>query len=73
MKYFTAEEARAIMNHGRALLCSVWADNPNLEAAQALAAYVRRLDPRSAAAYGFHLGRATGIREERQRRREARA
>lgn len=74
MKYFTAEEARAIMDYGCTLLCRCFENNPNLEAAQALAAYVRencRYDPCLAAVYGFCLGRAVGIREERQRRKAA--
>lgn len=74
MKYFTAQEAKAIMNNGGVLLCTNWDENPALDQAIALRERVNsdmecRRSPIWAAAYGFILGRATGIREERQRRK----
>lgn len=73
MKYFTAEEARAILDNNSVLLCMVWDSNPGKEAARVLSDEVQRrpTESWSAAVRGFLLGRATGIREERQRRKGA--
>ena len=73
MKYFTAEEARGIINHGDISLCTGGDLNPAKEAAQVLfdTAERRHDSPWTAAVCGFVLGRATGIREDRQRRKEA--
>ena len=74
MKYFTAKEARAIMDHSDITLCINWDINPALAEAQALHEKIKtdrccRDEPFLAAVCGFVLGRATGIREERQRRK----
>lgn len=73
MKYFTTEEAKAVIAHGDVSLCAYWDKNPALEAAKVLHDTVcsdryARESPFWAAVAGFILGRATGIREERQRR-----
>lgn len=74
MKYFTVEEARAIMDHSDTTLCTNWDTNPALAEAQALSEKIKtdrycQNEPFWAAVCGFVLGRATGIREERQRRK----
>ena len=76
MKYFNAEEAQAIMSHNDITLCANWDTNPALDQARALHEHIEadgccRNDPSWAAVCGFLLGRATGIREERQRRKGA--
>ena len=75
MKYFTEEEARLIMRNNDMGLCTLFENNPNREAMGALADQIRRSkfqgDCYWMACIGFVLGRATGIREERARRKEA--
>lgn len=73
MKYFTAEEARAVILNGDMSLCLAGDTNPAKEAMQELFDVSQRhpRSPWSAAVCGFLLGRATGIREERQRRKGA--
>lgn len=70
MKYPTAEETRAILDHNDAYICMGFDDNPNVEAARELSAYIRekKYCLEMAAICGFLLGRAVGKREERQRR-----
>lgn len=72
MKYFTVEEARRVMSCTTADLLIVRDENPNREAAAALLGRVSAGGNESiiAALYGFALGRATGIREERARRKQ---
>ena len=73
MQYFTAEEARAILNCTSMWLCFNDEGNPNC-AAFSEAVRASELAPNSrwfAAAMGFLLGVATGKREERARRRAA--
>lgn len=71
MKYPTAEETMAILEHNGIYLCTGFSDNPNVEAARVLIAYIRerQYSPGMAAVCGFLIGRAIGKREERQRRR----
>lgn len=72
MNYYTAEEARRIMDNTSVHLCTGYSNNPNREAfAECLRiALEPTQDPiHWAAVIGFHLGRATGIRQERARRR----
>ena len=74
MSPFTAEEARAILKHTPLHLCARCASNPNREAVGVLLDEIEadvtfRHDPAWAAVYGVALGRAIGIREERQRRK----
>lgn len=72
MQYFTAEEARAIVNNTPVGLCFNDERNPNHEAfdeavkASEFAPSSRRF----AVAMGFLLGVAHGKREERARRKE---
>lgn len=78
MNYFTAEEAKAIMEYGDITLCTNWDMNPARAEARALSEKIEtgrhcQDDLFRAAVCGFVLGRATGIREERQRRKGARA
>lgn len=70
MKYFSAEEAWAIVRGSDLWICAIDDDNPNIEAARVLADFAknRSREPFYCAAVGFVLGRATGIREERARR-----
>ena len=70
MNYPTAEETRAILEHNGIYLCTGFDDNPNVEAAKVLDAYIRerQYSPTMAAVCGFLIGRAIGKREERQRR-----
>ena len=70
MKYPTAEETIAILEHNCCYLCTSFSDNPNVEAAKALYTYIRerQYNPTMATICGFLLGRAVGKREERQRR-----
>lgn len=74
MTPFTAKEARAILAHAPFYLCTSSASNPSREAVSVLMNTVREFkrDPAWAAVYGYALGRAVGIREERQRRKEGR-
>lgn len=69
MKYFSAEEAWAIIRESSPRLCIADDDNPNIEAARVLADFVSTNSrwPFFCAIVGFTLGRATGIREERAR------
>ena len=71
MKYFTAEEARAVLAHNPANLCFMSDSNPNLEAMRVLYETVTkdayRDDPYWIACYGFILGLATGKRAARHR------
>lgn len=75
MKYFTAKEANAIIEKSSLALCFLCDDNPNLAAMKELANSAAlsefRGDSYWMACMGFVLGRATGIREERARRKEA--
>lgn len=75
MKYFTAKEANAIIAKSSMALCGLYDGNPNLAAMKELANSAARIEFRGgfywAACMGFVLGRATGIREERARRKEA--
>lgn len=75
MKYFSAEEARRIMGKAPAGLIIPCDENPNREAVEALLDRARtgKAGPLSMAMYGFALGHATGIREERARRKERRS
>ena len=75
MKYFNTEEAQSIIRKSSLWLCAIDDDNPNIEAARALADFTSTQSraPFFCAAVGFALGRATGIREERARRKEVRA
>ncbi len=68
--YPTAEEARAIIEHGDVQLCLNSTRNPNLEAVQALVDLVTQggYGPVLSAVSGFVLGRAIGKREERARK-----
>lgn len=73
MEYFTAEEARRIITHGNAFLCSCGDGNPNKEAMRELLNITTDYhSPAYAAAFGFLLGRATGKREERRRQQRTR-
>ena len=73
MKYFSTEEAWTIMRKSSPWICAIDDDNPNIEAARALPDFTknRSREPFYCAAVGFALGRATGIREERARRKGA--
>lgn len=73
MKYFSAEEAWAIIRESNPWICAIDDDNPNIEAARVLADFAknRSREPFYCAVAGFVLGRATGIREERARRKKA--
>ena len=73
MKYFSAEEAWAIIRESSPWICAIDDDNPNIEAARALAEFTSTNSrcPFFRAVAGFVLGRATGIREERARRKKA--
>lgn len=73
MKYFSTEEAWAIIRESNPWICAIDDDNPNIEAARALLDFTRANNraPFFCAAMGFTLGRATGIREERARRKGA--
>ena len=73
MKYFSAEEAWAIIRESSPWICAIDDDNPNIEAARALLDFTKNRSrcPFFCAVVGFVLGRATGIREERARRRGA--
>ena len=70
MKYFSAEEAWAIIRESSPWICAIDDDNPNIEAARALLDFTKNRSrcPFFCAVVGFVLGRATGIREERARR-----
>ena len=72
MKYFSAEEARRIMDGAPVGLIMSCDENPNREAVEALLDRARtgKAGPLSMALYGFALGHAAGIREERARRKE---
>jgi len=72
MNYFTKEETERIISNATLGLCFNSSDNPNVEAMEALYQAVREHagEPVFASALGFVLGRATGIREERARRKE---
>lgn len=73
MNYFTTEEARSIINHSPATLFTRFDNNPNRDAAaecMRMCTSEHRPTLFNAALYGFLLGRATGIREERERRRK---
>ena len=73
MKYFSTEEAWAIIRESSPWICAIDDDNPNIEAARALLDFTKNRSrcPFFCAVVGFVLGRATGIREERARRRGA--
>lgn len=73
MKYFSTEEAWAIIRESGLWICAIDDDNPNIEAARALLDFTknRSREPFFCAVAGFVLGRATGIREERARRKGA--
>lgn len=73
MKYFSTEEAWTIMRKSSLWICAIDDDNPNIEAARALAEFTSTNSrcPFFCAVVGFVLGRATGIREERARRKGA--
>ena len=73
MKYFSTEEARTIIRESSPRLCIADDDNPNNEAARVLADFASTNSrcPLFCAIVGFNLGRATGIREERARRKGA--
>lgn len=73
MKYFSTEEAWAIIRESSPWICAIDDDNPNIEAARVLAdfASTNSRRPFFCAIVGFALGRATGIREERARRKGA--
>ena len=73
MKYFSAEEAWAIIRESNPWICAIDDDNPNIEAARALLDFTKNRSrcPFFCAVVGFVLGRATGIREERARRKGA--
>lgn len=73
MKYFTAGEAVRIVGKTPVHLVALYDDNPNREAMRAVAekaASLRTPSVYMGMVYGFQLGRATGIREERAKRRE---
>lgn len=73
MEYYTAEEAKRIMAHAKIKLCAIEPNNPNLAVARVLANLAKKNSGRDtfwAVWSGFMLGRATGIREERARRRK---
>ena len=75
MKYFTKEEARSVIRKGSISLLTADEDNPNREAVMALREEIEQSHFQDSALWmaclGFILGRATGIREERARRKEA--
>ena len=73
MKYFSTEEAWAIIRESSPWICAIDDDNPNIEAARALLDFTKNRSrcPFFCAVVGFVLGRATGIREERARRKGA--
>ncbi len=75
MEYFSAQQARIIIYRSPVDLCINSATNPNREALSVLLDLTReRADsPLLAAVSGFILGRATGIREERSRRKGGRS
>jgi hypothetical protein len=70
MDYFTAAEVQRFLSGTNLRLCTGYDDNPNREAFDAC---VRFADEAWSSkwgytAYGFQLGYATGVREERARR-----
>jgi len=72
MKYFTKEEALAVLENNDVVeLCSMFEGSPNREAMQALRDTVwndpYRDEPYWMACIGFILGFAAGKRHERQR------
>ena len=72
MQYFTKDEAKRIINCQPIGLCFYNSSNPNVEAMVALAESIDSkpdASPFFAACTGFILGRATGVREERARRK----
>lgn len=72
MKYFTEEEATKIMQNAPLGQCGFYPSNPNFPAMQALDRMVQEKSRWGAiypALIAFQLGRATGVREERARRR----
>jgi len=72
VQYFTRDEAKRIINNTPMSLCFFSSRNPNLDAMRGLAEMTGNNPFRDAyftACMGFILGRATGIREERARRR----
>ena len=74
MKYFTREEALSIIRYTPLNLCVPWEENPNLEAMKALDEYIQRSkfpnDRFIITCTAFLLGHATGVREERARRKK---
>lgn len=68
----TAEEANRIMKNARGWLYN--RDGDHIEAIEAVVNYVHDMETlgkECSAIMGFVVGRAYGIREERERRREA--
>lgn len=74
MKYFSTEESKKVVENADAMLFVLCDDNPNYEAMKLLsdrASEGNSCDNYWIACIGFALGRATGIREERERRKKA--
>ena len=74
MKYFTKDEAKRIISNQPMGICFVTSNNPNAAAMRGLSEIIdtsiHKKDAYFMACTGFVLGRATGIREERARRRK---